>query len=50
MKPGLFSDAFPFKVLSLEVTKKAIAAQKYEMQVLRDMTGRRHSDVANRKV
>ena len=45
-----FPDAFPFTVLSLEVMEKAIAAQKYKMQVLRDMTGRRHSDVANRKV
>ena len=49
-KAWTFPDAFPFTVLSLVVTEKAIAAQKYKMQVLRDMTGQRHSDVANRKV
>ena len=42
-----FPEAFPFMVLSLVVMEKAIAAQKCEMQVLRDMTGRRHPDVAN---
>ena len=46
----VFADVFPFTVVSLVVTEKSITAQKYEMQVLRNMTRRRHPDVANRKV